>query len=70
MIASTPPPSAAAWMTWARWGWWAEKPMNFALPELRILSATSRNSGLLMNLTDPSIPHRLSPSPWMKKKSM
>ena len=47
MIASTIPPSAAAWMIWARSLWWVEKPTNFALPDFRIASAVSLNSLLL-----------------------
>ena len=38
------PPSAAAWMIWARSLWWLEKPRNLALPDLRIASAVSLNS--------------------------
>ena len=44
MIASMNPPSAAAWMIWARSAWWVEKPMNFALPDFRIASAVSLES--------------------------
>ena len=50
MIASTIPPSAAAWMIWARSLWWVEKPTNFALPDFRIASAVSLNSWLLTKL--------------------
>ena len=34
MIASTNPPSAAAWMIWARSLWWVEKPTNLRLARL------------------------------------
>ena len=50
MIASTIPPSAAAWMIWARSLWWVEKPTNLALPDFRIASAVSLNSWLLTKL--------------------
>ena len=50
MIASTIPPSAAAWMIWARSLWWVEKPTNLALPDFRIASAVSLNSLLLTKL--------------------
>ena len=68
MIASMIPPSAAAWMIWARSLWWVEKPRNFALPDLRIASAVSLNS---LHLTKLIASSRLwsSPRPWMKKRS-
>jgi hypothetical protein len=44
------PPSAAAWMIWARSLWWVEKPTNLALPDFRIASAVSLNSWLFTRL--------------------
>ena len=68
MIASTIPPSAAAWMIWARSLWWVEKPTNLALPDFRIASAVSLNSLLLTKLIASSSVWS-SPRPWMKKRS-
>ena len=68
MIASTIPPSAAAWRIWARSLWWVEMPTSRALPDLRMASAASLNSRLLTKFIASSS-EWLSPKLWMKKRS-
>ena len=67
MMASTNPPSTAAWRISGRRGWWVENPTNFALPDLRIASAASLNSLLRGHST--SVAKSWSPRAWMKIRS-
>ena len=68
MIASAIPALAAALRISSRFGWWVEKPTNFALPDFLIASAVSRNSLPLTN-SIASSSGWWSPIAWTKKRS-
>ena len=68
MIASTIPPSAAAWINWARSLWWVEMPTSRAFPDFLAASDASLSS-LLLTMAMASSSVWLSPKLWMKKRS-
>ena len=68
MIASTIPPSAAAWISAARSLWWVEMPTSRALPDFLIASTVLRQLAALEH-GDGVVRLWLSPKLWMKNRS-